>query len=49
MLNSLKILKRRCEATLNTFLKKKVFIDDDKKFYLHAKFLCQFKILQLNM
>ena len=35
MLNSSKILKRYCKATLNVF-KKKIY--EDKKFYLHDKF-----------
>ena len=38
MLNSMKTLKRYCKAALNVFFKKKK-IDDDKKFFLHDKFL----------
>ena len=37
MLNSIKTLKKYCKATLNEFLRKKLF-DDEKKNYLHDKF-----------
>ena len=37
MLNSIKILKRYCKATLNVFLIKKTFVDD-KKNYLYDRF-----------
>ena len=38
MLIRIKTLKSNCKATLKVLNKKKVF-DDDKKFYLHDKFL----------
>ena len=46
MLNTYKTLKRYCIATLNVSIKKK-FCDDDNK--IDKFFLCQFKILLLNM
>ena len=47
MLNSIKTLKRNYKATLNVVFKKIKF-DDDKKFYLHGKFLCQIDVLLVN-
>ena len=37
ILSGIKTLKRYCKATLNVFLRKKIF-DDDKKIHLHDNF-----------